>query len=62
MMRLHTSDLRPPSSPITGMRIVACEVGDSTCPEPGHMNIDEATIYVRAEDIDAFMQILGERS
>ena len=44
------------------MRIVACEVGDSTCPEPGHMNIDEATIYVRAEDIDAFMQILGERS
>jgi len=44
------------------MRIVACEVGDSTCPEPGHMNIDEDTIYVRAEDIDAFTQILGERS
>jgi len=62
MMRLHTSGLRLPSSPIIGMRIVACEVGDSTCPEPGHMNIDEDTIYVRAEDIDAFTQILGERS
>jgi len=44
------------------MRIVACEVGDSPCPEPGHLNIDEGTIYVRAEDIDAFMQILRGRS
>jgi hypothetical protein len=44
------------------MRIVACEVGESTCPEPGHMNVDEETIYVRAEDVDALMQVLRERS
>jgi hypothetical protein len=44
------------------MRIVACEAGESTCPEPGHMNVDEETIYVRAEDVDALMQVLRERS
>ena len=44
------------------MRIVACEAGESICPEPGHMKIDEETIYVRAEDIDALMQVLRARS
>jgi hypothetical protein len=40
------------------MRIVPCEVGKSTCPESGYMNVDEETIYVRAEDVDALMQAL----
>lgn len=49
---------QPKAPPIDGLAIVPCEPWDPHYPEPGHVCVDGAKMYVRADEVEKIVDAL----